>query len=156
MLFPLSAVLLPPPRFRAEWDSHRKGLWGERVVARHLWRRGFRIVGQRWKATGRSDIDLIAANRDYLLFCEVKVRSSTTEPWRDVMEKERVGRLARAAGEYLRATGQQLVSIRFAGFVVVPSTPKPVVIGWEDHVNPASVPGWRGCPPEPALLRSLS
>lgn len=110
----------------------------------------------RWAGDGDSDIDLVAANRDYLLFCEIKVRSSPREPWRDVMEKERVTRLVRAAGEYLRGSGQQLVTIRFAAFVVVPVVPKPVVLSWEDYINPAAVPGWRGCPAGEGLLRSLT
>lgn len=47
---------------------------GERIAARSLKKQGFRII-ERNKHESRNEIDIIAANRQYLLFVEVKTRT---------------------------------------------------------------------------------
>lgn len=51
------------------------GSWGEAVAARFLRRRGFRILDCNYHSRF-GEIDIIAQNRKYLVFVEVKLRKS--------------------------------------------------------------------------------
>lgn len=51
------------------------GAWGEALAARYLRRRGYRIVAARYRCRF-GEIDLIAENRRYLAFVEVKLRKT--------------------------------------------------------------------------------
>ncbi len=50
------------------------GVLGEKKAARYLRKLGFRIVGRNVHC-GRNELDLIAKNKKYILFVEVKSRS---------------------------------------------------------------------------------
>ena len=52
------------------------GDYGEKLAVRYLRRKFFRIVQRNFKAR-HGEIDIIAKNRKYLVFCEVKTRSDT-------------------------------------------------------------------------------
>ena len=49
--------------------------WGETQAAKYLKKQGFRIVERNWSCRF-GEIDLIAADREYLAFVEVKLRKS--------------------------------------------------------------------------------
>ena len=49
------------------------GAWGERLAASFLKKRGYRIVETNWSCR-YGEIDLVAENREYLVFAEVKLR----------------------------------------------------------------------------------
>ena len=51
------------------------GRWGEQMAAQHLKEKGYRIIGMGY-ACRFGEIDLIAENRQYVLFVEVKLRKS--------------------------------------------------------------------------------
>ena len=51
------------------------GQWGESRVAEYLRQRGYRLVASNWHSRF-GEIDLIACNRRYLVFVEVKLRRS--------------------------------------------------------------------------------
>lgn len=148
LLFP--AWPLEP--FDFHWSSYQIGFWGERAVARHLWKQGARVVAHRWVASSGSDIDLVVEDAVRIRFCEVKVRTHAldqTDPWSEVMDRERTQRLVQAAGEYLLSMNQPFVSIRFDAFLVIPQRTqlrKPKILVMENYLNPTTVPGWRGSP----------
>ena len=50
------------------------GEWGEAVAARFLERMGYRILGRRVQVGSRDELDLVARDRDILVFVEVKTR----------------------------------------------------------------------------------
>lgn len=52
-----------------------RGQWGEQQAAAYLKRCGYRIVGQNYVCRF-GEIDVIAADRKYIVFVEVKLRSS--------------------------------------------------------------------------------
>ena len=78
-----------------------RGRKGERMAARYLLRQGFDILARRYR--GRSgEIDLIAFEKDTLVFVEVKTRSSGEfgEPWEFVdWRKQQI--LRRTAEEFI-------------------------------------------------------
>ena len=51
------------------------GPWGEALAAEYLRKRGCRIEAMNYR-TRLGEIDIIAANRRYLIFCEVKLRKT--------------------------------------------------------------------------------
>ena len=51
------------------------GRWGEETAAAYLRRRHYTIVAANYRCR-LDEIDLIAENRDYLVFVEVKLRKS--------------------------------------------------------------------------------
>lgn len=60
-------------------DDRELGHLGEEVAARHLARRGFRILARRLR-TRRGEADLVARSRDVLAVVEVKAGRSFTVP----------------------------------------------------------------------------
>ena len=51
------------------------GPWGEALAAEYLRKKGCRIEAMNYR-TRLGGIDIIAANRRYLIFCEVKLRKT--------------------------------------------------------------------------------
>jgi putative endonuclease len=51
------------------------GRYGERVAARHLTDRGMVVLDRNWRCDA-GEIDLVLRDRDVLVVCEVKTRSS--------------------------------------------------------------------------------
>ena len=89
------------------------GLWGERRAVRDYRRDGYRIVARNWR--GRAgEIDVILVGQGFVVFCEVKARSSDRfgSPF-DAVDRRRRERLRRAAAEWLSGPG-----LEHAGFPV--------------------------------------
>lgn len=79
-------------------DSRLLGRWGEALAAAYLRDKGYRILASGWRCR-YGEIDLVAADRTFLCFVEVKLRKSNA-----------FGRAAEAVDrrkqERLRATAQ--------------------------------------------------
>jgi len=55
-------------------ESHILGKKGEDIAASHLKNAGYKILSRNWKF-GKHEIDIIAQNKDVVVFAEVKTRS---------------------------------------------------------------------------------
>jgi putative endonuclease len=55
-------------------DSHDLGVKGEEEAKRHLLDKGYKILHLNWKS-GKREIDIIAENKDFIVFVEVKTRN---------------------------------------------------------------------------------
>ena len=91
----------------------KAGQLGEKTAKRHLRRQGLKFLTANFR-TDRGEIDLVMRDRDCLVFVEVKTRSS--EEWTRpaaAVNKERRGRLTRAALDYLRLLKNPPVKLRF-------------------------------------------
>jgi len=55
-------------------ESHNLGKKGEDLAVEHLRGKGYNIVRRNWKS-GRYEVDIIAENKDFMVFVEVKTRS---------------------------------------------------------------------------------
>ena len=79
---------------------------GERVAARHLQKGGYKIKGRNTHFS-HNEIDIIAEDKNYVVFVEVKTRTLTSEglgspsPAAAVTQAKQ-SRLIRAACDYLR------------------------------------------------------
>jgi len=91
----------------------KAGQLGEKTAKRHLRRQGLKFLTANFR-TDRGEIDLVMRDGDCLVFVEVKTRSS--EEWTRpaaAVNKERRGRLTRAALDYLRLLKNPPVKVRF-------------------------------------------
>jgi putative endonuclease len=81
------------------------GKSGEQVAAEYLESRGFRILDRNWRSAD-GEIDIVAVERQVLVVCEVKSRSSVRygSPLEAVSRAKR-GRLRRLAVQWLNAHG---------------------------------------------------
>jgi putative endonuclease len=55
-------------------ESHNLGIEGEELARDHLVKHGFKILHRNWKA-GKREIDIVAENKDFIVFIEVKTRT---------------------------------------------------------------------------------
>ena len=99
--------------------SSTKGVgdFGERVAARFLSKNGYKILERNYVALGK-EIDIIAHNKDFLVFCEVKTRKTNEKLMkkygrpRDAVNKEKQLHISSAARYYL-AKNKTNKKIRF-------------------------------------------
>jgi putative endonuclease len=91
------------------------GRRGEDLAHRFLRRQGLTIVARNYRSrSGSGELDIVAWERDTLVFVEVKARASADygSPGRAVgLQKEKD--LRRAAGDYLRRSGTAWEQARF-------------------------------------------
>lgn len=83
-------------------NSHDLGKKGEDLACEHLVKSGYRIVKRNW-TSGRNEIDIIAENKDFIVFVEVKTRSENfqVDP-RDAVNREKQKSMIRCADNYIR------------------------------------------------------
>ncbi len=55
-------------------DTKNLGPAGEDLAADYLKNKGYRIIKKNWRS-GKLEVDIIAENKDYIVFTEVKTRS---------------------------------------------------------------------------------
>ena len=109
---------------------------GEAAVARMLRRRGYKIVKRNFVAAGH-EIDIIAKNREYLCFIEVKTRTEGHSDMREsrpaasvTAEKQRS--IITAAREYLAAVQNPLKISFDVAEVIVNEKNKVISINYID------------------------
>jgi putative endonuclease len=88
------------------------GRCGEQAAVEYLERAGLRILDRNWRCT-EGEIDIVAAERQVLVICEVKTRSSTTygSPFEAITRSKRA-RLRRLAVRWLVAHGVLFDEVR--------------------------------------------
>ena len=109
------------------------GAYGETMAANFFHANGFEIVARNYRFR-HSEIDLIVKKDDWLLFVEVKTRSSSSygEP-EEFVDARQVNKLFEAAEEFIYANDWQ-GNIRF-DIVSVKLGTKPEIIHFEDAIN---------------------
>lgn len=82
--------------------SHDLGFKGEDLAAEHLKKSGYRILNRNWRA-GKLEIDIIAENKDFVVFIEVKTRSEDflIDP-KTAVNKEKQRSMVYAADTYIK------------------------------------------------------
>jgi putative endonuclease len=99
-------------RHRKQHDTGRRG---EDLAHRHLRARGFIVVARNWRPPqGGGEIDIIAWEGDWLVFVEVKTRTSgeLSAPERDI-DLDKIQTLRRAARDYIRRANADGSRVRF-------------------------------------------
>lgn len=89
------------------------GARGEKAAAKYLRRRGYKILLKNFHSR-KAEVDLIARDKDWLVFVEVKTRK--TEQFglpSEAVEREKQRNLSKAALDYLRLLGNPRIHFRF-------------------------------------------
>lgn len=87
--------------------SYSKGLFAEFLARMYLRIHGYHILKSRYvtgRNTHRAEIDIIARNKNTLVFIEVKRRSCIEQAW-SAISMSQAQRLRRAAETYISKTG---------------------------------------------------
>jgi putative endonuclease len=125
-------------RARRSTPEQAHGRRGEDLAHRFLRRQGLTIVARNFhQRAGRGELDMVAWDRQTLVFVEVKTRASADfgSPGRAVgTDKEKD--LRRAAGEYLRRSGAAREQARFDLVNIVLTNPPE--IEWIQDAFPIS------------------
>ena len=115
LLYRLAAAARRRRRARSSTTEQAHGRRGEDLAPRFLRRHGLTIVARNYRSrSGSGELDIVAWERDTLVFVEVKARASADygSPDRAVgWQKEKD--LRRAAGDYLRRSGTAWGHARF-------------------------------------------
>ena len=59
-------------------DSQAVGHWGEKHAGKDLKRRGMKVLGKRVRPGGRDEIDIVARDRDVLVFVDKDISRSSS------------------------------------------------------------------------------
>ncbi|OGV42573.1 MAG: hypothetical protein A2X46_04730 [Lentisphaerae bacterium GWF2_57_35] len=105
----------PWQKAKGEEPAHlRAGCWGEEWAARVLKEKGYKILGQRVRMGRRDELDIVARQKDTLVFVEVKTRKSEDfgSPASAVNRAKR-HTLSRAAIRYLGKIRKKPDYVRF-------------------------------------------
>jgi putative endonuclease len=107
---------------RLRYRKHRNtGRRGEDLAHRYLRTKGFIVVARNWRPPqGGGEIDIIARESDWLVFVEVKTRTSAewSAPERDI-DLEKIHTLRRAARDYVRRSNADEARVRFDAISIV-------------------------------------
>lgn len=117
------------------YRRHRNlGQHGEDLAHRYLRKTGFTVVARNWRPPqGGGEIDIVAWEGDWLVFVEVKTRTSAeiSAPERDI-DLEKIRALRRAARDYIRRSGADASRVRFDAISIAGRT--------IDHLRDAFAP----------------
>jgi putative endonuclease len=101
---------------------------GERLAARHLRRRGFKILYRNFRPSHGGEIDIVCRDRETLVFVEVKTRAphSIGRP-ADAVDAEKHEALLRGANAWLRLLGHPDIPVRIDIVEVIFTSPRPEI-----------------------------
>jgi putative endonuclease len=83
-------------------ESHDLGQKGEDLATDYLEKKGFKILFRNWK-WGKNEIDIIAENKDFIIFAEVKTRNDDFQIHPiTAVNKDKQNSIIRAANGYIQ------------------------------------------------------
>lgn len=99
--------------------KHILGRYGEDRAAAYLTDRGYEIIERNWRSA-RGEIDLIAREKDKIVFVEVKTRNGTGfgHPFEAITEAK-VSRMRRLVAEWCRVRELPGVKVRLDAIAVL-------------------------------------
>jgi putative endonuclease len=104
------------------------GRFGEQLVAKDCWRRGWRIIDKNWYYGKIGELDLIASDGKLIIFIEVKTRRGTNfgYPLEAVNARKRQ-KLRILAKAWLKQNAKQTMPYRIDSFAVLLDGQKPKI-----------------------------
>jgi putative endonuclease len=115
-------------------EAHSLGKKGESLAADLLQKKGYRIRHRNWES-GRNEVDLVAENKDYIVFVEVKTRSHEEVDVRELVPPRKQKILEYVADSYIRRYGLEKES-RFDVIVITGDEDNPKINHIEDAFYP--------------------
>lgn len=119
-------------------ESHDLGKKGEDLAVEYLKKKGYTIRHRNWKS-GKTELDIIAENNEYIVFAEVKTRSEDylLDP-AGAVNREKQKTIIFAADKYLQTYGLDKES-RFDVISIISKGSGSVI----DHIENAFYPTLR-------------
>ncbi len=100
------------------------GRKGEDLAHRYLRSSGYTVVARNYRAGGDSEIDIVARDRETLIFVEVKSRSSAEFGSPDrAIDREKQRHILRAARSFVTRSGDSWSNVRFDTVSIVFTNP---------------------------------
>ena len=101
--------------------NQRYGQKGETLAVRYLQKTGYRILEKNYR-TNLGEIDIIAKDRDFIVFVEVKARQTESfgNP-KEAITADKLRKSSMVALQYLKSTRQVSARARFDVVAVHPS-----------------------------------
>ena len=116
-------------------QNNLTGLWGEMIAARYLRKKKYKIIDHSYK-TRYGEIDLIACNKQYIVFVEIKLRKTAKfAEGREFVDFYKQNRIRNAAGFYFSTLDTELQPRFDVIEIYAPdgtATAKPVITHLED------------------------
>lgn len=115
-------------------DKIKRGILGERLAAEFLERKGYRVVARNYRYR-RAEIDLIVKKENWLVFVEVKTRSSQVFGYpEEFVDDKKAERILDGADQYLYETGWK-GSVRYDIVAVNLGEGDPEIVHFEDAIH---------------------
>lgn len=93
--------------------SHELGKFGEEVATKYLQQNGYKIIERNFSCR-QGEIDIIAKNTEYLIFIEVKTRSSAFfGNASEAVNREKQKHIKSSAKYYLYIKNMENIFVRF-------------------------------------------
>jgi len=89
------------------------GARGEKAAAKYLRRHGYKVLLRNFRS-GKAEVDIVARDKDWLVFVEVKTR--VTEDFgapSEKVDRDKQRNVSKAALDYLRLLGNPKIHFRF-------------------------------------------
>lgn len=98
---------------QAEWNAW-VGMTGENLAAKYIWRSGRKVLYRNFRPDGGGEVDIVYRDGNFLVFGEVKSRTSATfgRP-ADAVNKTKQRLVIRGANAWLRELNSPEVLFRF-------------------------------------------
>ncbi|MBQ4122969.1 YraN family protein [bacterium] len=101
-------------------NNTQKGKQGEQLACEYLKKTGYKIIEQNWHFSKNAEIDIIAKEKDTIVFIEVKARTSTNygHPFEAINERK-IKKIHTAVLGYLSNYKNKYKSFRIDGIAII-------------------------------------
>ncbi|MCR4880668.1 MAG: YraN family protein [bacterium] len=108
-------------------NNKEKGNLGETLAAQYLEKSGYEIIERNWHYSRLGEIDIIALDRDTLVFVEVKARKTTSfgHPF-EAIDDKKYNQVHSIANAYMAQTEVKFKACRIDGISVILSNPPEI------------------------------
>ena len=111
------------------------GKLGEDIAARYLLKKGYKILDRNWR-WGKKELDIIAIDKELLVFIEVKTRQfGSLENPKDAVTKKKQRFIINVANAYINAKNIEK-EVRLDIISVILKGDKPII----EHIEDAFMP----------------
>ena len=108
-------------------NNKETGNLGENIAAEYLAKNGYKILERNWRFSRAGEIDIIALDRDALVFVEVKTRKTTAfgHPF-EAIDDKKYNQVHTIANAYMSQADVKYKSCRIDGISVILSNPPEI------------------------------
>lgn len=101
-------------------ENTQKGRIGENIAEKYLKKSGYKIIEKNWHYSKNAEIDIIAIDRDTLVFVEVKTRSTLNfgHPF-EAINSSKLQKIYTAIYGYINASNKKYKNFRIDAVAVI-------------------------------------